>query len=90
MTHAEYGVFMLSMCRNHRKDGTLPSYLPDTCQVLLRTFCTIFAQHPCYSLGVCTSAFAEGEISLVSLQVFSGLAISEREGKNTLSLDLRK
>lgn len=79
---------MLSMCRNRRKDGALPPYVPDTCHMLLRTFCTIFAQHPCYSGGGCASAFADGEIGLVSSQVFSELASSEHEGTNTFSLHL--
>lgn len=63
---------------------------PCTCQVLLRTCSTILAQHPCYSLGACTSAFADGEGALASLQVFSKLASPELEGKNTFSLDHRK
>jgi len=36
------------------------------------------------------SAFADGVMALVSLQVLSELASSEHEGKNTFSLDHKK
>lgn len=77
---------MFLRCRSHRKDRALLSCAPDACQVLLRTFCTIFAQHPCYGRGASLSAFVDAESALVSSQVFSDLASSECEGKITLSL----
>lgn len=71
-----------------RMEPSLPMYLASAwcCSGLSAAF----LHNLCSSLGACTGAFADGEVALVSLQVFSELGSSKREGKTTLSLDHRK